>query len=411
MERERISLIGILMCVMFYPVPKIFNGQNNPNHVIKAIIFDQSTRKPLPGANVFLQSDPLVGTSSNAEGEFTLNIPITNQDSLIISFIGYEEKTVSLDYVRQSDTIYLSSEVQQLETAVITGKRIIAEEFTIKQMKQMDIYLNPISKADPILAVNSMPASTTTDESANISLRGSSPAETGIFFNDVPIYDAVRFSQLDGIGTFSIFNTSVVERMHVFPSNPPLEYGNASSGLISIQSNDQIPENDQNNISLSLANLGAQTSRSLGPKTGINVFANYQPSEALIGLNEQALDDIKDFYSADFGVHAIHRFNDSSMVKLFNYGNMEGYKYHFIHASFDGLFDMEKLRNFTILNYTKTMKSGELTVNNGASFSDEAYYYGNTNIDMQKRDLYFNVNYHHFFNKLSVKTGMSYDSR
>jgi len=44
----------------------------------------------------------------------------------------------------------------------------------------VEIYLNPSSKADPLLAVNSLPSATTLDESANISFRGRSPAETGI---------------------------------------------------------------------------------------------------------------------------------------------------------------------------------------------------------------------------------------
>jgi hypothetical protein len=45
------------------------------------------------------------------------------------------------------------------------------------------------------------------------------------------------------------------------------------------------------------------------------------------------------------------------------------------------------------------------------SLSAEKYDYGNTDINIKQRDLYLNMNYHHFFDKLSLKSGISYDSR
>lgn len=402
-----LALLLILFVCLF---PKTSNGQNQN---ITGLVIDSATNKPLPGANVILQSNVLKGTIADADGKFTLQVlnEDYDEDSLIISFMGYQEKVISISSVSALKKIALKQKSHKLKAAVVTGRRIIAEEFTIKQMKQLDIYLNPISKADPLLAVNSMPASTTTDESANISLRGSSPAETGIFFNAVPVYDAVRFAQLNGIGTFSIFNTSIVERMHVFPSNPPLEYGNASSGLISIQSQDRVPENNQNNISLSLANFGGQTTRKISEKSAFTLFANYQPSAGLIGVNQQALDDLESFYSGDLGLHYLNNVGDSAKMKIFNYTNLEGYNYNFVHPSFQGVFDQDKKRNFTIANFLKKTQSGEFSTNTGVSFSKENYSYGNTDIKLTKQDYHLNVNYQHFYDKLSVKAGVSYDFR
>ncbi|ALO14202.1 TonB-dependent Receptor Plug Domain protein [Salinivirga cyanobacteriivorans] len=388
-------------------------AQAQQTRTIDGVVVDQATGEPLPGANIILQSDIFNGTTTDARGKFTIHVAKNQwqQDSLITSFLGYHDRTIAVKEADQSHTITLKPKAEQLEEAVVVARRIIAEEFTIKKMKQIDIYLNPIAKADPLLAVNAMPASTTTDESASISLRGSSPAETGIFFNGVPIYDAVRFSQLNGIGTFSIFNTAIVERMHVFPSNPPLEYGNTSSGLISIQSKSDLPKQNQHSISLSLANLGGQMVRKMGDKTGITVFANYQPSAALIGVNEQAFDNLKSFYAADAGIHVQHQINTKTRLKLFNYTNLEGYEYKFRHASFSGIFDQQKRRNFTIINLNQKLPAGEFNLNTGASFSHEKYDYGNTLVNMDKQDLYAGISYIHFFDKLSVKTGISNDSR
>lgn len=388
-------------------------SQEDNKMKLQGIILSDKTGEPLPGANVVVKSNILKGTASNSEGRFILKLKPEELagDSLIISFMGFQERIVSTEKVKKANEIRLIPDARTLEEAVITGKRIIAEEFTVKQMKQLDIYMDPVSKADPLLAVNSMPASTTTDESANISLRGSSPAETGIFFNDVPVYDAVRFSQINGIGTFSIFNTAIVERMHVFPSNPPIEYGNTSSGLISIQSTNSIPEEDQYNISASLANIGGQMSTKLTPKTGLNIFGNYQPSNALIGMNEEALGNLNNFSSIDLGIHLIHKFNKNSRIKLFNYSISEGYNYNFQHPTLHDDFIMNKNRNFTIVNYRREMNNAEFSVNSGINFSKEKYSYGNTDIDMNQRDVYLNVNYQRFWEKLSLKTGLSIDSR
>ncbi|NQU81456.1 MAG: carboxypeptidase-like regulatory domain-containing protein [Bacteroidetes bacterium] len=404
--------IVLFAFILLFKVKHV-HGQDEKNVFIESVIIDASTQEVLPGANIILQSDILTGATTNAQGKFLLTITKTQQksDSVIISFIGYDDLIISLQSLTGKESIGLKPRATVLKEATVTAKRIIAEEFTIKQMKQLDIYLNPLSQADPLLAVNSMPASTTTDESASISLRGSSPTETGIFFNNVPVYDAVRFSQLNGIGTFSIFNTAIVERMHVFPSNPPLEYGNTSSGLIAIQSHNEIPQTKTRTISLSLANIGLQYTGKFSPKTGFSVFSNYQPSAALIGTNEKAFDNLENFYAADLGLHGLHKFNDSSVVKIFSYTNLEGYKFKFNHASFNGTFDQSKKRNFTIANYIRDFRHSEFSINAGMSFSNEEYGYGNTAINIDKQDLYANINYQYFFEKLSFKTGVSTDSR
>lgn len=244
----RLKYCLLLLCLIF--TKQIVLSQLK---TIKGNVRDKQTQTALSYANVFLQKNMNKGSISNEDGEFSL--PISDQDlndSIVISFIGYKEEKIAVsDMNNHSDTVLLEPYTKQIDEASITVKKIISEEFVIKKIDQLDIYINPLSKADPLLAVNGMAASTTIDESANISLRGSSPEETGIFFNGVPIYDAVRFSQMNGIGTFSIFNTSIVDKMLVFPSNPPIECGNATSGMVSIFTDDQLPLSNSNYITLS----------------------------------------------------------------------------------------------------------------------------------------------------------------
>lgn len=380
---------------------------------IRGVVMDYETKEFLPGANIFLQSDWSIGTTTDAQGKFQLQISKSlDTDTLIISYIGYQEKSIPVNgNSNQTLEIRLTPFAQLLEESVVTARRIIAEEFTVKQMKQLDIYLNPAAKADALLAINAMPSSTTTDESASISLRGSRPDETGIFLNDVPVYDAIRFSQLDGIGTFSIFNTEIIERMHVFAGNPPLEYGNTSSGLVSLQTKNDIPDESSNSISLSLANIGGLTSQRFGENTSLTAFGNYQPSKIIIGLNQDALRDLESFNSYDLGLHLTHQVNSKIRFKLFNYSNSEGYKFNSRVPSYTGIFDMYKTRNFTIANFIAQKEKSEFTINTGYNISKERYNFSITDIEIHKQDFFLSATYQHFYDQWSIKGGVSYDYR
>ncbi|MEO1256700.1 MAG: carboxypeptidase-like regulatory domain-containing protein, partial [Bacteroidota bacterium] len=180
-------------------------------------VTDVDTSEPLIGAHIYLIHDWRKGAVTDINGEFQLALEKKDlRDSLIISFVGFSERILP---IRPEMDIQLDPIKIEGETVVVTAKPLISEEFKYVEIKKLEIYTNPAAKADPILAVNSLPSATTTDESANISLRGSSPIETSIYFNNVPIYDAVRYSQLNGIGTFSIFNTDIIKNVTVFPGN------------------------------------------------------------------------------------------------------------------------------------------------------------------------------------------------
>ena len=277
---------------------------------------------------------------------------VNQGDSLVVSFIGYQE-TIHVVNGNSNVVIHLQESSMNMTEIVVTAEKLVAEEFTYRKVKKLDIYLNPSAKADPLLAVNSLPSSTTLDESANISFRGSGPGETGIFFNNVPLYDAIRFSQLNGIGTFSIFNTSIVDEMLVFPGNPPLEYGNTTSGLIAIKTSEEIPEKAEYSATITLASYGISSTRPLSDKTAFTLFSNYQPSGIIKALNGEALEDILKFNSADLGLNFLKRLDDNTTFKVFNYSLLEGYDFRYQAATFDGTFEQRKKRNFTVTNFRK----------------------------------------------------------
>ncbi|WP_462247447.1 carboxypeptidase-like regulatory domain-containing protein [Ekhidna sp.] len=362
----------------------------------------------LIGAHVYLLNNWRKGAITDIDGKYQLELGSGDEkDSLIVSYIGFEERLIP---IQDGTRIELKPIETLVETVVVTAKPLIAEEFKYMEIKKLDIYTNPAAKADPILAVNSLPSATTTDESANISLRGSSPLETGVFMNSVPIYDGVRYSQLNGIGTFSIFNTAIIKGVTVFPGNPPLEFGNVTSGIIAMETDDLVLDGNANSLSISLASIGYAREQKINDRQSLKLFTNWQLSSPIKMVNESALEDIESFNSNDFGLYW-YGSNNWINWKILGYGVNEGYEFNFQHPSFSGIFDQEKQRGFLISSFEKQVGNGTISINKGLSASQGDYTYSNVAFNVQKKDLFLSANYLLTRNKFNLKAGLSYDYR
>ncbi|MEZ4944277.1 MAG: carboxypeptidase-like regulatory domain-containing protein [Cyclobacteriaceae bacterium] len=390
----------LIALITIFISPWVASAQN-----ITGLVIDGSG-EALPGANVFHKHNPSIGTTTDPDGKFTL---LANKgDTLLVRFIGFKESQLVIS-TPTNYSISLEADKKQMEEVVVKAERLIAEEFTQKKIKKLEIYTNPSAKADPILAVSSSPSATTTDESANISLRGSSPVETGIFLNNVPINDAVRYSQLNGIGTFSIFSTALIKEVLVFPGNPPLEFGNTTSGLIALQTDEVIPKKPVNTVSLTLASMGLYTQRPIGKKSSLTAFSNYQPSTFIKTINKSALEQLKKFNSIDLGIHYYLQSTEQSVIKVFNYTLRESYQFQYQQPTVSGIFDQKKVRNFTVANYRYRLKKGELSFNNGLSFSNSRYNFSTIDLKLEMKDFFTSINYQHFMTNAEIKGGISYD--
>ncbi|MEL7004953.1 MAG: TonB-dependent receptor, partial [Bacteroidota bacterium] len=378
---------------------------------LSGIVLDGLSGEKLPGASIYFKRDRSLGTTTGIDGKFQLKTNGSPSDTIIVSFVGYKTKVTSLALLKQNSVILLSSSRQEIQEIVVKGERLIAEEFNVKKINQIEIYKNPSANADPLLAVNSLPSATTTDESANVSFRGSSANETGIFYNDVPIYDAIRFAGLNGIGTFSIFNTSIVKDVVVFPGNPPLEYGNTTAGVISIYTNDKIPVKSQNSAVISLASIGYNRYQKINDRTGLTFFTNYSPSAAIRSLNGEALRNILEFRSNDIGLHLIHKFDTRTQLSIFNYAISEGYTFRLQEPTFEGGFQQKRKRNFTVLNLKKTWRKSSIAFNGGYSISRQNFDYSQADIDIDNRDYFLGFNYQYYGVHSDLKLGFSLDNR
>ncbi|MRS64743.1 SusC/RagA family TonB-linked outer membrane protein [Larkinella terrae] len=85
---------------------------------ISGRVVDQNN-EAVPGATVIYKENPNLGTSTNAEGQFTLNVPEA-RGSLVISSIGFLSQEVTLGQ-QTSFVITLQPDTKSLEEVVVVG--------------------------------------------------------------------------------------------------------------------------------------------------------------------------------------------------------------------------------------------------------------------------------------------------
>lgn len=365
--------------------------------------------QPLMAANVFPMAQPQRGTLTDAAGEFAL--PAGVEDSLKIRYPGYQTQQIATKgWPTEPRVIRLCERELTLSEVQIAGRKPIAEQFAAVQIERLDIYLNPLAAADPLRAITGLAASTNTQESANPSLRGSSAERSRVIFDGVPIYQPVRNSQINGLGLFSLFNTELIETQYVFPSNPPLSFGNSSAGLVQIESREAI-EGASTQLSAGMANAGLLRSQPLGEEAFLQAYANAQFSQLFTGLNAESLAFLKGFDSQDAGVKLYLPLGNQWSLKGFGYGIRETYRAEIQRFTYRGEVVAAKHRTFQTFSLRRQGEKDRLSLHLGGDLSQSEFDFGNLASQQLTHRQYASINYQRYPNRrFTWQTGLTYDA-
>lgn len=380
------------------------------NNMIEGRVIDNK-KKPVFAANVYFKSSPEKGVTTNLNGEFKLEYT-HDSDTLIVSFIGYVNKKIPANHLKKRTIIVLSEESFTLQEVIVTSSDPISEQFSVQKIDRMDIYLNPMAQADPLKAITILPVSTNTDETANPELRGSAKDRNRVIYNGVPIYNPVRASNLNNIGFFSLFNTEIIDKQYVYPSNPPLVFGNVTGGLVDIKTNTLLI-NNQKKVTVSLANIGFLISQKIKQNdTFFQLYGNFQFSELYKNIQKRKIPDIKKFGAKDMGMNLRLKITERLSINAFNYFLDEDYWGYLNMFTYEGQIDSKNKRFISVNNVNYYSKHGVLNANYGFSFSKKESTFGNSSTSEKLFFNYFSLNYKRQFNrKINLQTGISFDSQ
>jgi CubicO group peptidase (beta-lactamase class C family) len=124
-KTNQMTRLLIMVLTALLPVVNLF-AQNLSELSAFGFVFDESTGKPLPYANVLVKGST-IGTVTNLKGEFRISIPTNaKSDSLSVSYVGYKTNSVSITGLSIDSKIFLSESEYTLDEVQITGQSALS---------------------------------------------------------------------------------------------------------------------------------------------------------------------------------------------------------------------------------------------------------------------------------------------
>lgn len=233
-------------------------------------LFDANTKEPLAFATILVSGTTLGGTT-NKLGYFELD-NVEQETKIIIDYVGYTDKVVASAMYKKSENcnnIFLKPELQQLQEIVVLGyltkgvDKNIDGSITLK-VKDQGI-LPGLVDADVFEGIQMIPGVSSLDETATgIQIRGGSPDQNLIYFDDIKMYNTGHF-----FGMLSVINPNIVESTKLYKGGANPKYGDRVSGVIDISSDKNIPMKSSGGIGINGISTDAYGKLAIGKHTGL----------------------------------------------------------------------------------------------------------------------------------------------
>jgi hypothetical protein len=206
----------------------INNNDSSSFKYFKGTILDSKTKNELTFASITV-SGSNISTISNSEGDFLIKIPINRQDaSLIISYLGYKDKVISINELKQEkNLLYLEPINVQLKDVFVNGidanklfSNVLnnrSKNYGDSAIQMIGFYRESIKKRrtyvsvlESIVNIEKMPFSSGVQDQVNI-LKGRKNV-------DYTKLDTINFKLEGGLFT-SLFIDLIKEPSNIFSEN------------------------------------------------------------------------------------------------------------------------------------------------------------------------------------------------
>ncbi|KAA1246849.1 TonB-dependent receptor plug domain-containing protein [Aquimarina sp. RZ0] len=214
---------------------------NNTTMVdICGVVIDAASSYELIKADI-LKNTSLIDITDN-EGIFKLQLH--PWDSISISYLGYEARTIKVSEFSTThcDTIKLNPDIQNLS-------QVVVKEYLTKGIqKNQDGSVNVSNKTlkilpglvepDVLQSLQLLPGiSSPTEDPAGLYIRGGTPSQNLILWDGIKMYQSGHF-----FNQISTFNPFITKNVKVYRGGTSVRYGDRISGVIVIESDDDLTE-------------------------------------------------------------------------------------------------------------------------------------------------------------------------
>ncbi|MCK9320475.1 MAG: TonB-dependent receptor, partial [Bacteroidales bacterium] len=229
MKKQSIILLLIFLCISLVSFSQ--------TGMIKGFVYDKKSGEPVMFSNVSIQKTTY-GSTTDDNGYFVINKVPKGDYTIRVSFMGYEEKFVSVT-VKSGGILSLRIELEpsskMLDAVVINAERqaaktesqVSVEKITPKEITQMP---SIGGNADLAQYMQVLPGVIFTgDQGGQLYIRGGSAIQNKVLLDGMIIYNPFH-----SIGLFSVFETDIIRSADIFTGGFGAKYGGALSSIMDI---------------------------------------------------------------------------------------------------------------------------------------------------------------------------------
>lgn|GEM_PF-83666 len=220
------------------------------------ILIETESSFPITNAEIVTTNKT---TTTDSGGNFTIEaIPETEIIRILIN--GFLVRTIhAQDLILQNKCpfVYVSQSFTYLPEVVLSdfitkGISRNVEGATTISNKNFDI-LPSLIEPDVLQIAQALPGIDSADETAaNLNVRGGTSDEFLILWDDIRMYQTGHF-----FGLISAFNPNLTKNVTIYKNGTNVRYGEGTSGVIALESNNAIPENFQGGLGINLTSANA----------------------------------------------------------------------------------------------------------------------------------------------------------
>lgn len=234
--------------ILLFLVCPVLRAGAQPVQTVRGVVTDRDTKTPLTGVTVILtDSDPVIGTSTNLNGEFTLRGVPAGRQTLRFSYVGYETLLIREIMISSGRETVLEVGMKEtiggLDEVIVTpGLRkdiamntMAAASARLLSMEEASRYAGGFD--DPARLASSFAGVAGNLANNAIVVRGNNPSGLLWRMEGIEIPTPAHFANLltFGGGGLTALSSHLLADSDFYTGAFPAEFGNALSGVFDIR--------------------------------------------------------------------------------------------------------------------------------------------------------------------------------
>ena len=294
------SSLSIVLFLSFLMLINLNLSAQDLTQTIKGQVVDVDLQIPLPGATVvILESDPLIGVTTDMDGYFRLENVVLGRYDLKISYIGYDPYFISELEVGSGKEVVVNAGLK--ESSVSLGEVVVKANQDKKEplnsmaiISSRQINMEEASRFaggfdDPSRLVASYAGVAGNTNSNAIVIRGNAPKGLLWRMEGLEISNPSHFANMTsfGGGGLTALSSQMLASSDFYTGAFPAEFGNALSGVFDIKLRSGNRDKHEHTIKLGLMGIDLSSEGLYKKGKGATYLFNYR--YALLGMLEPIL--------------------------------------------------------------------------------------------------------------------------